>query len=159
MAPEQLAEHRCDLGDGKARIGIAGRREVGLELLHVAGVLGKAARKRRRVFDAQALDDAARIRGGRQPSHEAGRGFCDGWAVPVEMGVTLGVNMTRWGSLCANNDLAARTRSRLWTPQSAPQSRAPRVSPPRIGHGQVSPLGLSTLVSSPLGSLPARRAR
>src|SRR4051812_11524312 len=99
MTPEQLPEHGRDLGGGKARVRVPSRSELGLESLDVTGVVREAARKGRGVFDAQALDDSARTRGGWPPSHEIGRGFRGGWAVPVEIGVTLGVNMTCWGSL------------------------------------------------------------
>jgi hypothetical protein len=113
MTPEQLPEHGHDLGDGKARVRIPSRSELGLESLDVAGVVREAAREGRGVFDAQALDDAARIRGGWQPSHEVGRGFCGGWAVPVEIGVTLGVNMTFWGFVAAPSTISRRGPFRL----------------------------------------------
>ena len=113
MPPEQLAEHGRDLGDGKARVGVPGGPEVGLELLQVTPVLREAARVGRRTFHEQALDNAARIGGGRLRFHEAGRGFDDGWAVPVEIGVTLGVNMTFWGFGAAPTTMSRRVPLRV----------------------------------------------
>ena len=129
MAPEQLSEDGRDLGDGKPRIGITGRPELALESLDVTGVLREAARKGRRVFDAQALDDAAGLRRGWQPSHEVGRGFCDGWAVPVEIGVTLGVNMTVSGFVAAPTTISRRAPSRVCGRPSQYPSLASRGRP------------------------------
>jgi hypothetical protein len=116
------------------------RNEFGLQSLDVAGVLSEAAREGRRVFDAQALDYAARIRGGRQPSsHEVGRGFCDGWAVPVEIGVTLGVSMTCWGSLlCQQRSRRLPGVASVDAPVSTPVASSSGQSATHR-HGQASP--------------------
>jgi hypothetical protein len=121
LPPEQLAEHGRNLGDGKVRAGVPGGPEVGLKLLQVNPVLREAARMGRRTFHEQALEKAARIGGGRLRLHEASRGFGEGWAVPVEIGVTLGVNMTFLGLWCrADNAVAAGAASRPWDPSQYP---------------------------------------
>src|SRR4051812_49851833 len=97
MTPEQLPEHGRDLGDGKARVRIPSRSELGVDSLDVAGVVREAALEGRGVFDAQTLDEAARIRGGWQPSHEVGRGFCGGGGGPGGVRGVFGGNQNFWG--------------------------------------------------------------
>ena len=109
----QVTSLQAQLGLVAAGLGWAFVSRSVIESLHVTVVLREAVRQGRRTFPEQALENAERIGRGQPPFHEAGCGFGGGWAVPVEIGVTVGVNMAFEGFGVAPTTMAPRAPVRV----------------------------------------------